>query len=129
MIVLSYWQAGRRLRLRCNDSISWLQWWPDQTWVWQLNDGRRFGGQLVDAKVLGRFLVLLQLQPDDRQSSRVVTVPLAADSLPADTHRHLRARLTLWVPEAADGVTEMLQNRFARVRVVMAKLSFKPNGG
>lgn len=118
-VAYSYLYNRRGLRLQSGASISRLLWLPDQSWTWRTNDGRRIDGRLLDATVLGRFFVLLRLQADDPNTG-VTTVALAADSLPPEVHRRLRARLTLWRPEShAHDPAALLQDHFARLRSLL----------
>lgn len=115
-VLYSCWWQRRALRLQRNHSICRLRWRPDDTWLWQLRDGTECKGGLVHATVLGRFFVLLHLR---RQGQKwgTTAVPLAADSLSAEAHRHLRARLTLWAPERrGHDAMALLQGHMGRMK-------------
>lgn len=120
-VALSYWCTRRALLLKRAESVCALRWLPDQTWIWQLKNGRRVEGQLVDATVLGSFFVLLQLRPEG-QKIGVTAVPLAIDSLSSVDHRHLRARLTLWSPQMqTDEVAGLFQHHVAKLRTLVSR--------
>lgn len=96
-IGVSYVVELRRARLGTRKSVHVMRWQADGNWVWQRRDGVSVRGTLTGATVLGRHAVILRLLPEGR---RMVATPvfLPADSLAPDTHRRLRARLTMWYP-------------------------------
>lgn len=121
VIALSFRQAARMIRLSHARSVRHLRWLPHGPWVWQRNDGAEYRGHLRHATVLGRHGVILRLRAE-RQRVGTTTVVVMADSLPAATHRRLRARLTLWQPP--DDTFDLLagvQDRLARIAAAVRR--------
>lgn len=84
----------RHAALRSPRSILRLRWHADGEWVWQTRDGRWQEGERGDAFVLGSLLVIVTLRARGERWWRRRCV-LFRDSLDRDTHRRLRARLTI----------------------------------
>lgn len=98
VLALSYYRCRRRTDLSARAAVHQLLWVADNRWIWWRNDGQEVHGHLVGASVLGDYLVILRLRGDHGRL-RAISVCLPDDSLDAQTHRRLRAGLTLWRPE------------------------------
>lgn len=86
--------SWRRAMLRCDSSVLRLRWHGDDEWNWQTRDGRWHTGVRIRTFVFATLLVIVTLRAHDSRWRRTCVV-LWRDSLDYDSHRQLRARLTV----------------------------------
>ncbi|GAB3685774.1 protein YgfX [Salinisphaera aquimarina] len=90
----------RRAALNTPTSLLRLRWPSEGEMRWQTADGTWHDGRLAHAFVAGTWLVILTLR-DDAQRWRRTRCLLFGDALTRQSHRQLRARLTVMPPQQA----------------------------
>ena len=94
LVAACAWQADRHARLLGDSAIKRLRWAEDGRWSWQTTIGSWHDAELRTAVTFGTTLVVLGLS-DPKRSRRLRYCVCFRDGLDADTHRRLRARLTV----------------------------------
>jgi len=86
--------SWRSAMLRGETRIVRLHWHGNDTWSWQTRDGRWYSGVRTQAYVFATVLVIVTLRAHHARW-RKTRVIVFRDSIDGDSHRRLRARLTV----------------------------------
>ena len=94
VVAVAGYRSYRNALLERAGSIVRLRYPTDGPWRWQTRNGVWHRGRLTHAFSVGDWLVVLRLR-EDGDWFRERSCVLFADALDAQTHRRLRARLTI----------------------------------